>query len=105
MGNCSFGRFTHQFAKAYINKHKPNLLFISYGETDDFAHDGDYESYLKSTRNTDALIKDLWEFYQGNSYYKDKTTFIITLITEEVRIQLKVGKVMVKELKVLMKLG
>ena len=77
-GTVRLDGFTHQFAKAYINKHKPNLIFISYGETDDFAHDGDYESYLKSTKNTDALIKDLWEFYQGNSYYKDKTTFIIT---------------------------
>ena len=81
--------FTHQFAKAYINKHKPNLIFISYGETDDFAHDGDYESYLKSIKNTDALIKDLWEFCEHfyfnvdglvnrYNYYKDKTTFIIT---------------------------
>ena len=78
MGNCSFRRIYTPVCKAYINKHKPNLIFISYGETDDFAHDGDYESYLKSTKNTDALIKDLWEFYQGNSYYKDKTTFIIT---------------------------
>ena len=77
-GTVRLDGFTHQFAKAYINKHKPNFIFISYGEIDDFAHDGDYESYLKSTKNTDALIKDLWEFYQGDSYYKDKTTFIIT---------------------------
>ena len=87
----------HQFAKAYINKNKPNLIFISYGETDDFAHDGDYESYLKSTKNTDALIKDLWKFCQGNSYYKDKTTFIITTDHGRVQIQLKVGKVMEKK--------
>ena len=37
-----------------------------------------YTGLLKVTKNTDALIKDLWEFYQGDSYYKDKTTFIIT---------------------------
>ena len=55
-GTVRLDGFTHQYAKAYINKHKPNLVFISYGETDDFAHDGDYEAYLKSTKNTDALV-------------------------------------------------
>ncbi len=70
--------FTHQYAKAYLQKHQPDLIYISFGETDDFAHDGDYESYLKSTKNTDNLIKDLWEYTQNSEYYKGKTTFIIT---------------------------
>ena len=73
-----FDGFTHQYAKSYLNKHQPDLIYVSYGETDDFAHDGDYESYLKSSKNTDAFIKDLWEYTQANKYYKDKTTFIIT---------------------------
>ena len=70
--------FTHQYAKAYLDKHQPDLIYISYGETDDFAHDGDYESYLNSIKNTDSLIKDLWEYTQRREYYKGKTTFIIT---------------------------
>ncbi len=73
-----FDGFTHQYAKIYLDKHQPDLIYISYGETDDFAHDGDYESYLKSTKNTDNLIKDLWEYTQQSDYYKGKTTFIIT---------------------------
>jgi bisphosphoglycerate-independent phosphoglycerate mutase (AlkP superfamily) len=54
------------------------LIFISYGETDDFAHDGDYAAYLKSAHSTDKLIEDLWNFVQNDAYYKDSTTFIIT---------------------------
>lgn len=77
-GSVRLDGFTHQFAKIYIEKHQPDLVYISYGETDDFAHDGDYESYLKSARNTDALIEDLWNYVQSSDYYKDKTTFIIT---------------------------
>ena len=53
-------------------------MFISYGETDDFAHDGDYESYLKSAKNTDSLIEDLWNYTQKSDYYSGKTIFIIT---------------------------
>ena len=69
--------FTHQFAKEYLDKHFPDFIYIAYGETDDFAHNGDYESYLKSAKNTDSLIKDLWNYTQDREYYKDKTTFII----------------------------
>ena len=77
-GTVRLDGFTHQYAKVYLDKHKPDFIYISYGETDDFAHDGDYESYLKATKNTDNLIKDLWEYAQQSDYYRDKTTFIIT---------------------------
>ena len=77
-GTVRLDGFTHQYAKVYLNKHQPDFIYISYGETDDFAHDGDYESYLKATKNTDNLIKDLWEYAQQSDYYRDKTTFIIT---------------------------
>jgi len=77
-GSVRLDGFTHQFAKAYLKKHRPDFIYISYGETDDFAHNGDYESYLKSAKNTDALIEDLWNYTQKSDYYRDKTTFIIT---------------------------
>ena len=77
-GSVRFDGFTHQYAKIFLDKNKPDFIFISYGETDDFAHDGDYESYLKSCKNSDNLIKDLWEYTQKSDYYRGKTTFIIT---------------------------
>ena len=77
-GSVRLDGFTHQYAKAYLDKHQPDLLYISYGETDDFAHNGDYESYLKSAKNTDGLIADLWNYTQNSDYYRGKTTFIIT---------------------------
>lgn len=70
--------FTHNYAFEFIKKNHPKLMFISYGETDDFAHDGDYTHYLLAAENTDAMIKELWDYCQSNPYYKDKTTFIIT---------------------------
>ena len=73
-----YDAFTHHYAKEYIKKNKPNVVYIAYGETDDFAHDGDYEAYLKSAKQTDAFVKDLWEFVQSEKQYKDNTVFIIT---------------------------
>lgn len=77
-GTVRLDGFTHQYAKAYLDKHQPDLIYIAYGETDDFAHNGNYESYIKSTKNTDALIEDLWNYSQKSDYYRDKTTFIIS---------------------------
>jgi hypothetical protein len=70
--------FTHHFAKEYIKKNHPKLVYISYGETDDFAHAGFFDLYTKSMHNTDALIEDLWNYVQNDPFYKNNSYFIIT---------------------------
>ncbi|WP_419213966.1 sulfatase-like hydrolase/transferase [Maribacter sp. X9] len=70
--------FTHHFAKEYIKKNHPEVVYISYGETDDFAHGGLFDFYIKSLNNTDKLIQDLWQYVQNDPFYKDNTYFIIT---------------------------
>ncbi|MCF8716009.1 sulfatase-like hydrolase/transferase [Joostella atrarenae] len=77
-GTVRLDAFTHHFAKEYMKSKHPKIVYVAYGETDDFAHDGDYEAYLKSAHTTDSFIKDLWEFTQEDEFYKDNTTFIIT---------------------------
>lgn len=69
--------FTHHYALEHIKKENPKLVYIAYGETDDFAHDGRYDFYVKSANQTDAFIQELWEYAQSHEQYKDKTTFII----------------------------
>lgn len=73
-----FDAFTHHYAMEHMKKAHPELVYIAYGETDDFAHDGDYEAYLKAANNTDALLGELWYFTQQDPFYKDNTIFVIT---------------------------
>lgn len=77
-GSVRLDAFTHHFALEHMKKEHPNLVYIAYGETDDFAHDGDYQAYLKAAHNTDALIKEIWDFTQQDAYYKNQTIFIIS---------------------------
>ncbi|MEH0154474.1 sulfatase-like hydrolase/transferase [Limibacter armeniacum] len=70
--------FTHHYALEYIKKNKPKVVLIAYGETDDFAHDGEYDQYLYAAYQTDQYIKALWDYVQSDKQYKDKTTFVIT---------------------------
>lgn len=77
-GTVRLDAFTHHFAKEYTLRNQPRVVYIAYGETDDFAHDGEYDSYLESAYRTDQMIKDLWSFLQAQDTYKNKTTMIIT---------------------------
>lgn len=77
-GGVRLDVFTHHYAIETLKKKHPKLVYISYGETDDFAHDGEYDSYLESANRTDNFIKKLWYFTQQDAFYKGKTTFIIT---------------------------
>jgi len=69
---------TYFSAKEYLKAYHPNLLYISFDETDDFAHAGMYDQYLKSLHAEDAMIANLWNTLQSIPQYKNNTTFIIT---------------------------
>ena len=77
-GTVRLDVFTHNFALEHIKKASPRMVYISYGETDDFAHNGDYDNYIKSANRTDQFINDLWTYIQSSDFYKDNTTLIIT---------------------------
>ncbi len=76
--NVRFDSFTYRFAKDYLLTQKPRVISISFGETDDFAHDGHYEHYLQSAHQSDAFIADLWKTIQSTQGYKDNTILMIT---------------------------
>jgi hypothetical protein len=65
-------------AKEYIKKHQPKVMYISLGETDEFAHQGRYDLYLQQANQLDKCIADLWYYVQTHEFYKNKTAFIIT---------------------------
>ena len=70
--------FTHHAAFEYLKSKKPRVLYIAYGETDEWAHSGQYRSYLDAAHQVDAWLKDIWKFVQTDPQYKNKTTLLIT---------------------------
>ncbi len=70
--------FTHHYALEYIKREEPTLAYIAYGETDDFGHDGNFQNYAYSARQTDAFIAELWDYIQSHPSYRDKTTMVIS---------------------------
>ena len=70
--------FTHYAALEYLKNKKPRVLYIAYGETDEWAHAGKYRSYLDAARQVDMWVKEIWDYLQSDIHYKGKTTIFIT---------------------------
>ncbi|MFL6600288.1 MAG: alkaline phosphatase family protein [Steroidobacteraceae bacterium] len=62
----------------YVQAAKPRVLFVGYGETDNWAHQGRYDLVLESAHRTDGFVKELWDTMQTMPQYRGSTTFIIT---------------------------
>jgi len=76
--SVNFDAPMHQVTKEYIRSRMPRVLFVGYGETDEWAHGRRYDLMLRATRQVDAYIADLWAMMQAMPEYRDRTTFIIT---------------------------
>lgn len=70
--------FTHYAALEYLKNKHPRVLYISYGETDEWAHHSHYRDYLDAARQTDAWIAEIWNWLQSDPQYRDKTALFIT---------------------------
>ena len=62
----------------YVRTRHPRLLFVGYGETDEWAHMGRYDQVLRSLHHVDAFVAELWRAMQAIPQYRGTTTFIIT---------------------------
>jgi hypothetical protein len=65
-------------AVEYLKQHKPRILYLSLGETDEWSHAGDYKHYLESAHRTDSYIQKLWELVQSMPEYRGTTTLIVS---------------------------
>jgi hypothetical protein len=77
--NVRLDAFTHHYALSHIRNHHPRIVYIGYGETDDFAHDGQYDQYVMAANRNDRFIEELWELIEGDDFYKGNTVLFVTV--------------------------
>jgi hypothetical protein len=76
--DLTYDAFLFQAVTDYIKRKQPRVLFIGFGETDEWAHAKRYDHYLEAAHHVDDFIRRLWTMVQVMPSYRDKTTFIIT---------------------------
>lgn len=55
----------------------PRVLFIGFGEPDEWAHDRRYDHYLGSLRDADGYLAQLWQTLQAMPQYRGTTSLIV----------------------------
>lgn len=74
----TFDVFTLEYARDYLEKHQPRVLYIGLGETDEWGHGRRYDLYLNAAHQGDRFLAELWKQLQGMPQYRDKTSIILT---------------------------
>jgi hypothetical protein len=54
------------------------VLYVALGDTDEFAHEGDYAQYLASMNRDDDFIAELWRMAETDPAWRGRTTLIVT---------------------------
>ena len=65
-------------AKEYLQQHRPRILYLGLGETDEYAHQKNYDMYLQKANEADKIISELWHWAQTTEGYRNNTIFILT---------------------------
>jgi hypothetical protein len=76
--NVRYDAFTFRAAADCLANGKPRVLYVSLGETDDWAHARRYDLYLAAAWQNDDFIRRLWETAQSMPEYRGKTSLVLT---------------------------
>src|SRR5262249_49100932 len=73
-----FDMVTMGFAREHLLRHKPRVLYVGLGETDEWGHGRRYDLYLEAAHSADRFLADLWGALQRLPEYRGKTALLIT---------------------------
>lgn len=70
--------FTFRLAMRYLEQARPRVLFLSFNDTDSWAHEGRYDRLLDAYVRSDGYLKELWTWLQSQPDYRGRTHILIT---------------------------
>ncbi len=77
-GSERFDAFTYAYALETLKNDHPKVLYVGFGDTDEFAHGRKYDEYLRITNCCDKYIRRIVETCESDPFYKGKTTYLLT---------------------------
>lgn len=66
-------------AMEYLKAEKPRVLYLAFGDTDEWAHHGNYPLYLAAAHRVDQYVKQAWETMQSMPEYHGTTSLVMTV--------------------------
>ena len=69
--------FIHAAALEHLKIKKPRLMYVCYGEPDEWAHEGRYDNYLHSIQHFDRFVSELWAAAQADPEMRGHTSLLL----------------------------
>jgi hypothetical protein len=66
-----------RIATAYLKKYQPRVMWLGFGQSDDWAHARRYDLVLDYLHLVDRELSELWQTLQSMDAYRGKTTLIV----------------------------
>ncbi len=76
--DVAFDAPMQQVLRSALQRDMPRVLFVGYGETDEYAHSGRYDMYLRSAQQVDHYLAELWTLVQRDARTRDRTTILLS---------------------------
>lgn len=54
------------------------VIYVALGDTDEYAHAGNYAMVLAALERADDMVRRIWETMQADPFYRGQTTLLIT---------------------------
>src|SRR5262249_7303099 len=75
--NSHYDGLAFEAALHHLQGWGPRVLYIGFGETDEYAHEGRYDLYLDAAHQADGMIAELWRVLQSHLSYRGSTTLVL----------------------------
>ena len=62
-----YDAFLQSVVMEYLRTERPRVLYLGFGETDEWAHSRRYDQYLATAHHVDGFIRDLWNGDAGHA--------------------------------------
>ncbi len=73
----TYDTFIHAAALDHLKTKRPRLMYVCYGEPDEWAHEGRYDHYLQAIRNFDRFVSELWSAAQADPEMRGRTSLLL----------------------------
>lgn len=77
-GEYRADKYTREIALEYLEERRPRFLFVGLGDTDEYAHLGDYRGYLRALHEADATVGRILETLDRMGDDGRHTTVLVT---------------------------
>ena len=68
---------TFGYAMEILKVEHPKVLYVGFGDTDEWGHGRKYDHYLRTAQATDEYIRQIVEYCESDPFYKGKTAYMI----------------------------